>query len=147
MQLETSLFKDKPADYVFFLLLCVLGYNLSAPFLGLASFFTCITFSILYLWSKFNADAQLSFFFGFKVQGVYFPFVLLAFNFITTGSYMNGLVGIAVAHLYYFAMYRHSNAPLLQTPKILLEYFPSATKSEPNPVRKFTGSGYRLGSS
>jgi len=58
-------------------------------------------FSIIYAWSKFVPDQQMSIW-GFPVQSCNLPWVLMAFHLFTGGNPFNDLIGVAAGHTYIF---------------------------------------------
>lgn len=60
-----------------------------------------LSFMIVYVWSKRNPTAVVSFW-GFRFQGAYLPWVMLGFSVLVGNSPVFDLMGIAVGHIYYF---------------------------------------------
>ena len=58
-------------------------------------------FSIIYVWSKFVPDVQISIW-GFPVQSCNLPWVLMAFHLFTGGNPLNDLIGVAAGHTYIY---------------------------------------------
>mmetsp|Transcript_1044 Transcript_1044/g.1420 ORF Transcript_1044/g.1420 Transcript_1044/m.1420 type:complete len:178 (+) Transcript_1044:219-752(+) len=58
-------------------------------------------FSIIYVWSKFVPDVQISIW-GFPVQSMYLPWVLMGFHLFTGGNPFNDLIGVATGHTYVY---------------------------------------------
>ena len=58
-------------------------------------------FSIMYVWSKFVPDVQMSIW-GFPVMSCNLPWVLMAFHLFTGGNPFNDLIGVAAGHTYVF---------------------------------------------
>ncbi|CAG8771800.1 12416_t:CDS:2, partial [Acaulospora morrowiae] len=85
--------------------------------------------SIIYLWSQQYRDSIVTFIFGLRFKGVYFPWVLLAFDALQMGGALpwHTLIGIVTGHIYYFLqeLYPASGGPrLLNTPQWLYQQFP-----------------------
>ncbi|KAG8010269.1 Derlin-1 [Nibea albiflora] len=119
-RLETGAFDGKPADYIFMLLfnwICIV--LLMIP----------LIMSVLYVWAQFNKDTVVSFWFGTRFKAHYLPWVILAFNFIIGGSFIDELTGNLVGHLYFFLMFKYpmdlGGRSFLTTPEILYRYFPN----------------------
>jgi len=131
--LEMGLFRGKPADYVFFLMFSWVSALIMALALGQSLLFDASMFVVLYLWCVVNKDQIVSFWFGTKFKAAYFPWVLLAFHMIISGSFMNELVGICAAHLYFFMKYKYpidfGGRDMLQTPRFFYKYFPSTRQT------------------
>ena len=120
-----------------------------------------LVFMTLYMWSRKNATAPISFF-GFQFQGIHLPWVLLAFSILMGNSPVFDLLGIGVGHLYYFLIAilptEYPNWPSflhLQTPAFLFEmidgYAPAmpgqrARTSTGSSIPRTWGGGRTLGS-
>eukprot|EP00924_Labyrinthula_sp_SR-Ha-C_P005092 snap_masked-scaffold_1-processed-gene-20.47-mRNA-1 protein AED:1.00 eAED:1.00 QI:0/-1/0/0/-1/1/1/0/269 len=69
--------------------------------------FQSFLFGLIYLWSKRNPEALLSFW-GFRFKGNYLPWVYLVYGFLMENGLglatVLSLVGLVVAHLFYFAV-------------------------------------------
>uniref|UniRef100_A0A3B3DHT1 Derlin n=1 Tax=Oryzias melastigma TaxID=30732 RepID=A0A3B3DHT1_ORYME len=85
--------------------------------------------SVLYVWAQFNKDTIVSFWFGTRFKAYYLPWVILAFNFIIGGSFMNELTGNLVGHLFFFLMFKYpmdlGGRSFLSTPEFLYRFFPN----------------------
>ncbi|CAG8446651.1 11156_t:CDS:2 [Ambispora gerdemannii] len=116
--------------------------------------------SIIYLWSQYNRDKIVTFMFGLTFKAAYFPFVLLAYEFIASKTIpIRSIVGLCSSHLYYFLdeLYPASGGPrLTKTPGWLYRYFPSGGSSSglrraygriftPNTESQQHSSGYNWG--
>ena len=78
-------------------------------------------FSIIYVWSKFVPDTQISIW-GFPVQSCNLPWVLMAFHLFTGGNPFNDLIGVATGHTYYYLKNILPDSygyDLLKTPKLM----------------------------
>ncbi|KAM9310782.1 derlin-1 [Pholidichthys leucotaenia] len=164
-RLETGVFDGRPADYIFMLLfnwICIVitGMLMNMPLLMIA-----LIMSVLYVWAQFNKDAIVAFWFGTQFKAYYLPWVILIFNFILSGSFMNELTGNLVGHLYFFLMYKYpmdlGGRAFLSTPEFLNRWFPSrrggvsgfgvpptrrpAPQEQPQGGRHNWGQGFRLG--
>lgn len=86
--------------------------------------------SVLYVWCQLNKEQTVNFWFGTQFKANLLPWVLLGFHLIMGGSVMFDIVGILVGHLYYFLTVKYpetsgTNQPLISTPAIMYNYFPS----------------------
>jgi len=128
---ETNAYSTTPgvlqgstADYVFTLMVCalgllVIGYSFGFFFLG-----SSLVFSILYLWSKRNMEAQRSFW-GFRIKGAYLPFVLMAFSMLMGQPPISDAAGLAAGHVLYFlveVLPLKYGRDFLQTPEWLIRF-------------------------
>eukprot|EP01100_Stratorugosa_tubuloviscum_P009071 TRINITY_DN379_c2_g2_i1.p1 TRINITY_DN379_c2_g2~~TRINITY_DN379_c2_g2_i1.p1 ORF type:complete len:227 (-),score=81.49 TRINITY_DN379_c2_g2_i1:35-715(-) len=143
--LEREKFGGRKADFVYMLFLScsallIIGWGLNYVILGRS-----LIFVLVYLWSRSNPNAIVSFFFGLRFQAVYLPWVLVGFHFLLNGSIpWQEIVGIFVGHLYYFLT---DHLPLrmriqpLKTPQFFVRLFsPAPIQNQP-----VWGRGYALG--
>jgi len=127
--LEQTTFSGRTADFVFCLLfgsgvLLVAGWLLQLPILAMS-----LIMMIIYIWSRKNPNINMSFMFGIQFLSFYFPWVLVAFNFLMGGMPIAEIVGIVVGHVYYFLEDIYpltSGRRLLKTPQIFYQWFPPA---------------------
>jgi hypothetical protein len=70
LALETERFLGKPADYLFFLIFCLVWMVALNCFVGLKTLWDAFTMCIVYLWSKDHSDTIVRYMFGiqFKVN-------------------------------------------------------------------------------
>ncbi|KXS22031.1 DER1-domain-containing protein [Gonapodya prolifera JEL478] len=140
LELETELFASRPADYAWFLLLSMGGMlipGLLVPFYLLSE---GLSMAIIYIWSIFNQEKRVSFMFGIQFKALYFPWALLAMDFLTVGQFpWTKLAGLVVAHAYYFLDRVYPDSPggrrVIVTPAFVSAWFP------PAPPRPAGGGG------
>ena len=129
-----------------------IAYLMGLPFLG-----PSLVFSVLYVWSRKNAEQPMSFF-GIPFKGIHYPWVMLAFSVILGNSPVTDLIGIFSGHVFYFLVevvpnfYQDSfpKALMLQTPQLLFDMFDeSAPGGRPAAAQRnwgaFAGQGHALG--
>ena len=63
---------------------------------------SALSFTMLYTWSRRNADVRMSFLGFFQFNAPYLPWVMLMFSALLGNSVTMDLIGIAVGHTYYF---------------------------------------------
>ncbi|KAF9282518.1 hypothetical protein BGZ68_005929 [Mortierella alpina] len=141
-QLETSTFGGQSADFAWFVLFTSLTSGLVAYYMGLVYLFQSLLVAVIYLWSQSNAERIVSFMFGIQFKARYFPWVLIAYNFVVGGASVpyDMLIGVASAHLYYFldTVYPSMGGPrLIPTPGLLYSLMPRQEVAG----ARFTGSG------
>lgn len=133
IRLETGVFEGRPADYFYMLLVNFLSTVLIALAIDLPAYFDVLILAALYIWCQINRDEIVSFWFGTKFKASYFPWVLLAFNFIISGRALPYVLGIFVGHVYFFLKFKYpldfGGHALLETPRFLYQYFPNARGS------------------
>ncbi|KAI9025487.1 Der1-like family-domain-containing protein [Hyaloraphidium curvatum] len=170
LELESTLYAGRTADYAFFVLFQMACLAAAGAFMGWLVLFEGLIIAIIYLWAQYYRDRTVSFMFGFQFKAVYFPFVLLGWDFLTTGHvpYVK-VAGILSAHLYYFLdrvlPEQQGGRRILQTPAFLAAAIPQdpapraagfaagggveavrprAAEAEPR-QRHAWGTGHRLG--
>ncbi|XP_057690897.1 derlin-1 [Corythoichthys intestinalis] len=128
-RLETGAFDGRPADYVFMLLFNWICIVITGLIMDMQLLMIPLIMSVLYVWAQFNKDVIVSFWFGTRFKAHYLPWVILIFNFIIGGSFVNELIGNLVGHLYFFLMFKYpmdlGGRSFLSTPEILYRFFPT----------------------
>ncbi len=124
--LEEGSFRGRSADFLAMLLfggaiMCAVAPLLDVPpFLG-----SSLSFMMVYVWSRRNELARMSFLGLFQFRAPYLPWVLLGFSTLLGNSPVIDLIGIGVGHVYYFCedVFPHTPAgrgrKLLPTPEVL----------------------------
>lgn len=128
-RLETGAFDGRPADYVFMLTFNWLCIVITGLLMDMQLLMIPLIMSVLYVWAQFNKDTIVSFWFGTRFKAHYLPWVILGFNFIIGGSFLNELIGNLVGHLYFFLMFKYpidlGGRAFLSTPEFLYRFFPN----------------------
>lgn len=128
--LESGEFMNRTADFVWYFVFGMLVFD----FIGVTFRYyflpQALMFYIIYYWSQKNKDSNVSFMFGFQFRAVYFPFVLIAFGLLTGGGLdLTQILGIVVAHLYYFLKdiwpNQYEGREFLATPNFVKKLFPN----------------------
>ncbi|KAF9585618.1 Derlin 1 [Lunasporangiospora selenospora] len=130
-QLETATFAGRTADFAWFVIFTCLSSTVGAYFLNVSYLFEAMLVAVIYLWSRINSERLVSFMFGVTFPAAYFPWVLIAYNYVMTGAMVPWamLIGVGSAHLYYFldTVYPSMGGPrLIPTPTLLYRAFPAA---------------------
>ncbi|KAH9256516.1 hypothetical protein BASA81_005431 [Batrachochytrium salamandrivorans] len=110
------------ADYVLALLVNSLILLCIALYMGLYFMGSSLVFSVLYLWSKKNADVPVSFW-GFAFKGAHLPFALIAMSLLMGNSPMGDVIGVVAGHCFYFVaevLPLKYGRQFLQTPQWLI---------------------------
>ncbi|XP_022045377.1 derlin-1 [Acanthochromis polyacanthus] len=128
-RLETGAFDGRPADYIFMLLFNWICIVITGLLMNMRLLMIPLIMSVLYVWAQFNKDMIVSFWFGTRFKAHYLPWVILAFNFIIGGSFVDELTGNLVGHLYFFLMFKYpmdlGGRSFLSTPEFLYRFFPN----------------------
>jgi len=147
--LETAKFSGRPADYVFFLLfeagliLILAGFMISADFDRLLLLNASLVMAIVYTWSQYNRNTMVTFFFGVRFKALYFPAVLLLYEFLVLQGQVpwDMVLGIVTGYIYHWLKEEYpatGGRRWLTTPRILYRFFPSTSSSYSRPY----GSAY-----
>lgn len=128
-QLEQVEFLGRTADYLWMLLLALPPLWLGAWLFRLPLLGASFVMVILYVWARKFPEENMTFMFGLRFKSKYLPWVLLAFHVLMGGSPWADVLGIAVGHLYWFAVdvlpHTH-NLRLVKTPGWLTRFVPNA---------------------
>eukprot|EP01113_Clastostelium_recurvatum_P013192 TRINITY_DN1694_c0_g2_i1.p1 TRINITY_DN1694_c0_g2~~TRINITY_DN1694_c0_g2_i1.p1 ORF type:complete len:242 (-),score=26.51 TRINITY_DN1694_c0_g2_i1:102-827(-) len=124
--LEMSTFLKSVADYVFMLLIGSVLLLVFAFFADRRVVGKGLIMMILYVWSRKNANVEVSFMFGIRFKAPYLPWVLIFLDIVLGGDLVLDLVGIAIGHLYFYLdeIYplTRGGRRLLKTPPFLKRY-------------------------
>ncbi|KAF9911155.1 hypothetical protein BX616_010666 [Lobosporangium transversale] len=129
IQLETTTFAGRSADFAWFILFTSIISTIGGHFLNLVMLSQSLLLAVIYLWAQSNSERIVSFMFGFQFKAIYFPWVLIAYSFVISRAVVpwDMIVGIASAHLYYFLnhVYPGMGGPrLIPTPTLLYKLLP-----------------------
>ncbi|CEI97139.1 hypothetical protein RMCBS344292_11277 [Rhizopus microsporus] len=155
LQLETEVFRNQPADYVFFYLVTSSLQLAAASFINLYVLSDGLLLSAAYLWSQHYRDVPVSFMFGIRFKAYYLPWAMIASDFIMSGGEIPkaSIVGLLSSHIYHYltTIYpSQGGRRYLQTPDFLRRIFPSPNQPRNNHTNVFGrhawGRGRRLDS-
>lgn len=119
VQLESQTYAGKGGDYLYCLLVLAAACLASTALLPGVILSSSLILALVYVWSRANQTARVSFFGLFQVEGFYLPFACLGFTVLTGNDPTPDLRGILAGHLYYFlhtAWPRQGGPQLLATP-------------------------------
>lgn len=129
-KLEDNVFTGRPADYIYMMIFSWLACFCAAMCLNIGTFMDMSMFVVLYVYCMLYSDVKLSFWFGSRFRGRYFPWIVLLARLLIEHRFISELVGIAVGHFYYFLKFKYpidcDGPSFLQTPRFLYKLFPSA---------------------
>lgn len=127
--LEEDAYRNKPAEYLFFLcfsgfILVLIGFALNLWFL-----FPALMFSVIYRWSREYETLESNYMGWFKFEGRYLPWVLCLFQLLTGSMPILPLFGIIAGHIYHFLTVTYPaalgrNTPLISAPWFFYRLFP-----------------------
>ena len=119
VQLETNVYAGRGADYAYLLLSLMAVLLASTLLLPAVLLGPPLIMGLVYVWSRANPTARVSFFGLFAVEGFYLPFALLGWTLLSGGDPMEDVRGILAGHVYYFlhAVWPRQGGPqVLETP-------------------------------
>jgi len=149
--LENQRFGGHKADYVWFFVFGILVLDLICTLMHFMFLPQAFMFYIMYYWSQTNRNTNVSFMFGFQFKAVYFPFVLIIFQFLTGGMLdLTQLMGIGVGHIYFFLKdvwpNQYGGREFLATPEFIKKLFPEDVQDEEEQTGPTEDGKYRWGS-
>ena len=121
--LEDSQFSGDAAAYTFMLLqTSIVTAMINEIGFGGANVYwwDALSLAIIYVWSKYNPEQQVSFYFGIKLKAKFLPFILAAMEFMFTAGNLQGVIGIFSGHVYYFGC-EDLQLTYMKTPPVLLK--------------------------
>ncbi|GJP45701.1 hypothetical protein CLOM_g5050 [Closterium sp. NIES-68] len=121
VQMETSAFAGRTADFLYMLMVNTLSLLLIALILPFKIFFLSepLLLSVLYLWSRENPNGVVNFMGLLSMPAFYLPWAYLFMDLLFGMSIVDPLAGIVAGHIYYFltAVYPRTGGPqLIHTP-------------------------------
>lgn len=147
LQLETEVFAGRTADYIYFFLVTGAAELVAAKFLDLIVLSDSFLLSIAYLWSRHNSEVPVSFMFGIRFKAQYLPWVLVGYDYLTTGVLpIPSFVGIAAAHIYYYLTTTYPSQGgrrYLATPAFLQRMFPPTVVRGGGGFQMWPGRAYQ----
>lgn len=153
LDVEQQKYLGDKAAYLFFLMFVFvfglgLGYAFELIFLS-----EYLLLSIVYLWSKHNAERQVTFLFGIQFRGEYLPYALLGLEFLQTKMFpVQGALGLVCGHTFNYLAHQsaetNNGTPLIHPPAFLYRYFPLQRQQQQNQgfeahAPRFRGRAYR----
>ncbi|KAJ3036182.1 Derlin 1 [Rhizophlyctis rosea] len=133
--LETSHFTNRTADYGWcvFLVMMILNGISTAFFFLLPGYFMPVMsqpliIAIVYVWSQFFREVDVTFMFGLRFKALFLPWALVALDILSGGNGISSLTGILAGHIYYFLDHlfplQNDGQRIVSTPQFLYNYFP-----------------------
>lgn len=126
-RLEEHTFRNKTADYLFFLLLGSTIMSICGALAGFPSLSRSFFTMVLYLWSRYNRNVVLVIFGFVPMKAPYITWFFIVFDIMIGESVALDILGILVAHSFYFLYEVYPKLPLskgihlLKTPNFLVK--------------------------
>ncbi|EGG13286.1 derlin-1 [Cavenderia fasciculata] len=137
--LERGFFMGRAADLLYMFLASFVVFLVAATFIRELSVLSyALLMLVIYVWSRMNPTAEVSFMFGLKFKAVFLPWVLLIFDTLTGHSFVPGITGITIGHIYYYltAIYpvAYNKPNYLATPYWVNKLLPQHLRQRPGPA-------------
>ena len=100
--LETSTFRNRPADFITFIVLGWVSFLVAAFCLGMQNMSGSVSAMMLYMWSRKNPNIELSFLDVFHFRSCFLPYFMFMMILLSGYDVTLDLLGIVVGHTYYF---------------------------------------------
>eukprot|EP01132_Coremiostelium_polycephalum_P002798 gene2798-3479_t len=142
-QLESDGFAGRTADYLYMVIITSISLWVFAYFIGFSIVSHGLIMSIIYIWSRYYPNIEVTFYFGIRFRGIYLPWVLMTFDILVSGSLpFLDFTGVIAGHIYYYLTVIYpiaQNRPnYLETPQFLQRMLPASLKNVPNMGREAT---------
>jgi Derlin-2/3 len=100
--IETGPFRNRPADYILFIVFGCCNFLLAAFAFGLEFMADGMSFMTLYYWSRKIPNMDVNFMDIFIFRSCFMAYFYLILTTLCGFSVVNQLMGIAIGHLYFF---------------------------------------------
>ena len=100
--LETDSFRNKPADFIWFICFGCINFLIWAYALGIQNLSRCVSTMFLYIWSRKYPNMQMSFFRVFEFRSCFVPLVMMTMILLTGHDPTLDLLGNITGHIYFF---------------------------------------------
>ena len=117
--LETTSFRNKPADFITFIFLGCCLFLVASYMLGLQNTSGSVSTMMLYLWSRKNPNIELSFLDVFHFRSCFLPYFLFLMTLLFGNDVTLDLMGILAGHIYYFCEDVVPRVPETRSKKVL----------------------------
>jgi len=130
-RLEEHTFRNKIADYVYFLFLGITIMTVYGSFGGFTSLSRSFLTMLLYLWSRYNQNVVLLIFGFVPMKAPYITWFFILVDIMIGESIAYDVLGIAISHSFYFFHEVYPKLPLskgkqvLKTPTLLVKLIDS----------------------
>ena len=101
-QLEKGTFRNKPAEFIIFLIFGCMNFLIFAYLLGFQFISSCLSTMMLYLWARKNPNNVMNFFDVFQFRSCFLPYFMLSMIVISGYDPTMDILGSLVGHIYYF---------------------------------------------
>ena len=123
--LERKIFQGNSADYLYFILFCMIFLLLLSPITKTLFLSTSLNFAMMYYWGRKSKMTNVEFMGVFTFRAPYLSIFYLMISFLLGYEYKELIIGIIVGHVYFFLkeilprIKGVKGIKLLETPKIV----------------------------
>ena len=123
--LERKIFQGNSADYLYFILFCMIFLLLLSPITKTLFLSTSLNFAMMYYWGRKSKMTNVEFMGVFTFRAPYLSIFHLMISFLLGYEYKELIIGIIVGHVYFFLkeilprIKGVKGIKLLETPKIV----------------------------
>ena len=123
--LEKKIFQGNSADYLYFILFCMIFLLLLSPITQSLFLSTSLNFAMMYYWGRKSKMTNVEFMGVFTFRAPYLSLFYLLITFLLGYEYKELIIGIIVGHVYFFLkeilprIKGVKGIKLLETPKIV----------------------------
>lgn len=100
--LEKKVFQGNAADYLYFILFCMLLLLVFSPFSTLLFLSQSLSFAMTYYWGRKSKTTIVELMGLFTVRAPYLPFFYIAIGLVLYDDFVNDLFGLIVGHIYFY---------------------------------------------
>ncbi|KAJ1645646.1 hypothetical protein IWQ61_010296 [Dispira simplex] len=101
--LEEGSFRNRTADFLWFLLLSTVTLLLCSPFVTMPFLASPLSLVIIYVWSRRNPHLMMNFLGLFNFRAPYLPLVMLGLGYLSHNHFpLASVAGVFIGHAYYF---------------------------------------------
>ena len=123
--LEKKIFHGSSADYLYFILFCMIFLLLLSPFTKSIFLSSSLNFAMMYYWGRKSKTTNVEFMGVFTFRAPYLSAFYLLISFLLGYDYRELIFGIIVGHVYFFGkdilprIKGVKGVKLLETPKFI----------------------------
>ena len=125
--LEKNVFKGNVADYIFFLVFCMMILLFLSYFTGSLFLAQSLSFAMTYYWGRKSKLTQVELMGIFNIRAPYLPMVYLTISFLLDNNFVTDLLGLIAGHLFFYfrdilpRIKKFGNKSLLKTPDFIVK--------------------------
>ena len=123
--LEKKIFHGSSADYLYFILFCLIFLLILSPFTKSLFLSSSLNFAMMYYWGRKSKTTNVEFMGVFTFRAPYLSIFYIIISFLLGYEYKQLIYGIIVGHVYFFGKYilprikGIKGVKLLETPRFI----------------------------